>query len=224
MSDAPLYRYGRPMCECMVATLPMIEDRLRVAGLIRQDLSGLIAQGGYSRGKLSAGTHAGGGAIDVAHHLVNTPARVRLWRTCGIAMWERTEKDSPSFGPGNRHGHGIWIGCPHLHPEAAFQVSAYRNGRDGLVRNGPDRYPRPQIVTWREALDTWRTEQDRAQQEEDEMKPTDIAGRDAKGKPFTYAQAAARGQAAYEAQMSGGWFSTRVAKIEAALRKLGAKL
>ncbi|MGD7704647.1 hypothetical protein [Microlunatus sp. Y2014] len=67
-------------------------------------------------------------------------------------MWLR----SPSQGPWGFHGHGIWIGCPHVSSGAANQVTAYRNGRNGLASNARDNGPRPGVVTWSDALDAWQ--------------------------------------------------------------------
>ncbi|WP_133755401.1 hypothetical protein [Naumannella halotolerans] len=56
----------------------------------------------------------------------------------------------------------MWAGCPHAHPSAKAQVTAYRNGRDGLARNGPDNYPRPGYITWQQALKAWTAQQEKA--------------------------------------------------------------
>ncbi|MDN5725626.1 MAG: hypothetical protein L0G99_06795 [Propionibacteriales bacterium] len=136
--------------------MPMIESRLKDLGAIENDLSGLIAQGAYSDGSLSANTHAGGGAMDVSYSVVDTKAKVLAWRTSGVAMWPRTGIDSPKFAGNNQHGHGIWIGCPHLSSSAQEQVGQYRAGGDGLQGDRPDRFARPaEIKTWQEALKDW---------------------------------------------------------------------
>ncbi|MGH3503873.1 MAG: hypothetical protein ACRDQA_23705 [Nocardioidaceae bacterium] len=138
----------------MITTLPMIEERLRAAGLITQDLSGLIFQGCWNDTvAASAGTHSGGGAIDV-HPSLATTAGLTAWRDSGVAMWRR----EPWEGPWGAHAHGVWIGCPHLSSGAAYQVTAYRNGRDGLAANRADRFPRPGYTTWQDALSSWEHE------------------------------------------------------------------
>lgn len=143
---------GVRMCSCQVATFPMLEARLRDAGLITTDLTGLIYQGGYNAGGVaaSAGTHDGGGALDVRWSLCSDAA-VRIFRRCGIAYWPRPTMKPP-------HGHGIWIGCPHVSSGAAAQVAQYRAGLNGLAGRGRDTYPRPGVVTWQTALAAWEAE------------------------------------------------------------------
>ena len=60
------YIYSKKACACQVATLPMIEARLKKLGAIKTNLSGLITQGAYNSSvPASAGTHDGGGVWDV---------------------------------------------------------------------------------------------------------------------------------------------------------------
>lgn len=116
-------------------------------------------QGSYSDGSLSAGTHSGGGALDL-----NVPADpamlVRVLRKQGFAAWYR--------GPGSGfdpHIHAIDIGNKRLSPGAVSQVAKYRAGGDGLAGTNPDPQPfRPppfyayvnsqgfDYVSWKEAL------------------------------------------------------------------------
>lgn len=166
MGDASVvYVHGRRACPCQAATLPMIEARLRAIGAITTDLFGMITQQAYSAGvAASAGTHDGGGVWDVKASLADTPAKRRAWRESGVAMWYRPYiKDKwPA------HGHGVWIGCPHLQGKAGTngktwvhgalkQVEYYRLGLDGLAGKGKDAGPlvRP-IVTWQTALADWK--------------------------------------------------------------------
>lgn len=97
-----------------------------------------ITQGSYSRSVgASAGTHSGGGAFDFSvRGLTNAQInrRVAALRTVGFAAWHRL----PSQGPWPAHIHAIAVGCTDLSPQAARQVTALRNGRDGLADNGPD--------------------------------------------------------------------------------------
>ena len=170
------YKYGVKMCQCMIDSLPMIEERLRALGVIKKDISGLITQGAYSGAKASAGTHNGGGAIDVSYWLVDTPEKRAAWRNSGVAMWHRRAWE----GNWAQHGHGVWIGCPHLQGAAGTdgkswvhgaqkQVIDYRNGLNGLVSRAKDQGPRVAVVTWRDALKAWNK-----QQEEDmAFKPED---------------------------------------------------
>lgn len=135
------YLYGYRVCDCVVDSMMMLEWRLRKAGLIARDLSGLITQGAYNRGGVAAsvGTHDGGGVLDVPPILVNTAAKRRIWRDSGVAMWYRRASE----GPWRDHGHGVWDGCPHLSAGAKRQITAYRQGRNGLANNRADQGPKP---------------------------------------------------------------------------------
>ena len=106
-----------------------------------------IVQGSYRAGSgaaASAGTHDGGGVIDL--RTWNLPAHispqeaVRALRLAGLIAWYRT--NAQGFDP---HIHAIDYGNPRLAPSAARQVAAYEAGRNGLASNGPDDGPRVTI-------------------------------------------------------------------------------
>lgn len=108
-----------------------------------------VTQGSYSTGVgASAGTHSGGGAVDIAlSGLTDDDARTieTTMREVGFAAWYRPA--IPGVWP--RHVHGIAIGCGDLAPQAAAQVTDYRNGRDGLANHGPDTGSRAHVgETW----------------------------------------------------------------------------
>lgn len=142
--------YGKRTCTCVKRALPLVEARLKRAGYIKQDLSGLITQGGYNNGAVpaSAGTHDGGGVIDVAASLVDTEAKRKIWRKSGWAMWHRRTWE----GNWPEHGHGVLIGCPHASAGAKRQVTAYKAGRNGLANGAADQGPKVAAVTWEKAL------------------------------------------------------------------------
>lgn len=142
--------YGKRTCACVKQALPLVEARLVKAGYIKKDMSGLITQGGYNNGAVaaSAGTHDGGGVIDVKAALVDTEAKRRIWRKSGWAMWHRRTWE----GNWPEHGHGVLIGCDHLTTGASRQVVSYRAGKNGLANNGADQGPRVTILTWEQAL------------------------------------------------------------------------
>lgn len=101
-----------------------------------------VIQGSYNRTvSQSAGTHDGGGAVDIS---VRDMSRERInnvvlqMRKCGFAAWYRT----PAQGPWVAHIHAIAIGDPELSSGARQQVAAYYNRRNGLASNGPDDGPR----------------------------------------------------------------------------------
>jgi len=92
-------------------------------------------QGSYSDGSLSAGTHTGGGALDL--NVPGDPATiVRVLRKQGFAAWYRGPDSG--FDP---HIHAIDIGNRKLSPGAASQVVKYRAGGDGLAGSNPDPQP-----------------------------------------------------------------------------------
>jgi len=109
----------------------------RAEAILGEDLH--VMQGSYNAGGVSAsaGTHDGGGAVDVSP--TNHPDRVvHALRQAGFAAWHRT----PSQGPWTEHIHAIAVGDPELSSGAAQQVTDYINGRDGLAGHGPDDGPR----------------------------------------------------------------------------------
>jgi len=85
-----------------------------------------IIQGSYStRVRASAGTHAGGGVVDVgpATGMVNN-----AMRQVGFASWIRT----PAQGPWGYHIHAVAKGDPTVSPAARRQVQSYLSGGNGL--------------------------------------------------------------------------------------------
>ena len=106
-----------------------------------------IVQGSYNAGGVSAsaGTHDGGGVVDLAAY--DAPRKVRVLRSLGFAAWHRKSWQ----GPWNEHVHAVLIGNQNLAPSAQRQVTAYLDGRNGLANNGADDGPR----TWVDARFTW---------------------------------------------------------------------
>lgn len=99
-----------------------------------------VIQGSYNGGGVSAsaGTHDGGGAVDLAPY--DWKNKVRVGREIGFAMWHR----SPSEGPWPEHVHGILQGNARVSRGAANQIALYRMGRNGLVSNLHDTFWRPE--------------------------------------------------------------------------------
>lgn len=107
-----------------------------------------LLQGSYNKGGVgaSAGTHDGGGAIDISVNNLNTAQRtsaVQALRMAGFAAWLRT----PSQGPWPYHIHAIAIGDKQMSSGAASQVRDYLAGRNGLANHAPDKTPRP-MPSW----------------------------------------------------------------------------
>lgn len=124
-------------------------DALTIAAILRaESMLGFelsITQGSYqSSVAASAGTHDRGGAIDFSTKNMTTAQKARVvlcLRRAGFAAWLRR----PSQGPWAEHIHGVVVGHPYLSGSAARQVTAYRNGRNGLANNAPDDGPRVEI-------------------------------------------------------------------------------
>lgn len=123
-------------------------DRMTVAALLVMEkhlgyeLS--VMQGSYNGRAVgaSAGTHAGGGAVDLAP--TDAHNKVRVGREFGhFAMWER----QPIPGLWAHHVHGILIGNTHASPEAKAQVTDYRNHRNGLKGHAADNTWHPANIT-----------------------------------------------------------------------------
>lgn len=103
-----------------------------------QNASGIsisLTQGSYNAGGVaaSAGTHDGGGVVDV-----NSTSTVLLkaLRQAGFCAWIRTPAEGFAY-----HTHCVAIGDREMSDSAADQVTQYFNGRNGLANAGPDTAP-----------------------------------------------------------------------------------
>jgi hypothetical protein len=97
-----------------------------------------ITQGSYNAGGVSAsaGTHDGGGVVDLSAY--DHERKVRELRRTGFAAWYR-----PAIaGLWPEHIHAVLIGNKKLAPAAKNQVAEYMAGRNGLADRGPDNGPR----------------------------------------------------------------------------------
>lgn len=106
-----------------------------------------VIQGSYNSGVgASAGTHDGGGALDVwGKGGSHVSTEVAALRKVGFAAWGRT----PSQGNWGYHIHAIAIGDAELSRGARNQVTSYKNGRNGLASNGKDTFTRAYVNnTW----------------------------------------------------------------------------
>lgn len=145
-SYARMFR-GHPACPCLIAWLPVYEAEAKRRHIIKQsiDIYQLIGTAAAS-----GGTHAKGGAYDLAQV---TPAAIKLAREMGAAAWHRPP-DWDGHG-GIEHHHGVLHGCPHNSP-ARYQISAYLAGYNGLGLNGmaeKDHGPRVlPLRTWRQGI------------------------------------------------------------------------
>lgn len=107
-----------------------------------------ITKGSYNpEAGASAGTHDGGGAIDiVVRPLSDTTAAVKALREVGFAAWHRT----PSQGDWDHHIHAVAISDTDMSPQAQAQVGDYFKGLNGLKGHGKDDGPKVKKVTWEE--------------------------------------------------------------------------
>ncbi len=101
-----------------------------------------IIQGSYNKGgvEASAGTHDGGGAVDIdviKKSAAQRRAVLLAFRQVGFAAWLRT----PAQGRWPYHVHAIAIGDKDLSRGARNQVAEYKRKRNGLANRGKDDGP-----------------------------------------------------------------------------------
>lgn len=105
-----------------------------------------IVQGSYKAGAgavASAGTHDGGGVIDLrSRGLTDRRKVVEVLRKVGFAAWLRVP---PSF---DEHIHAVALGDRDASQSAKVQMLDYRAGRNGLANKGPDDGPKVTIRRW----------------------------------------------------------------------------
>ncbi|UBU13009.1 peptidoglycan-binding domain-containing protein [Nonomuraea gerenzanensis] len=117
--------------------------------LLGRDLA--LDQGSYNPGgdPTSAGTHDGGGVVDVSVAGMSAATRTavtRALRVVGFAAWVR----SPQQGDWPWHVHAVAISDPSLSSQAQHQVGDYYLGLNGLANRGRDDGPAVTIRTWEE--------------------------------------------------------------------------
>jgi peptidoglycan hydrolase-like protein with peptidoglycan-binding domain len=111
----------------------------------------VLSQGSYNPGgdPTSAGTHDGGGVVDISVSGLSTATRttvVRTLRRVGFAAWLR----NPSQGDWPYHIHAVAISDTDLSAQAQHQVGDYYLGLNGLANRGADDGPQVAIRTWEE--------------------------------------------------------------------------
>jgi peptidoglycan hydrolase-like protein with peptidoglycan-binding domain len=109
----------------------------------------VLAQGSYNPGgdPTSAGTHDGGGVVDISVTGMTATQRTavaKALRQVGFAAWIR----NPSQADWPWHIHAAAINDTDLSSEAQHQIGDYYLGMNGLANRGPDDGPRIPIVTW----------------------------------------------------------------------------
>lgn len=145
-------------------TYAMLQHAAELYGGVIDITGKAITQGSYTNSvALSFGTHAGGGAVDIAVIDTSTGNWIVLedeiepliyaLRVAGFAAWYR---DYDELGPDSPiHIHAIAIGDPDLSPSAIGQLTGefgYFRGYDGIPReNGipvRDRHGGPILCQW----------------------------------------------------------------------------
>jgi peptidoglycan hydrolase-like protein with peptidoglycan-binding domain len=100
-----------------------------------------LSQGSYNTtNPSSAGTHDGGGVVDVSVSTMTTTQRwqtVKALRTVGFAAWLR----NPSQGDWPYHIHAVGISDPDMSAPARNQVYDYYIGKNGLANHEADDTP-----------------------------------------------------------------------------------
>ncbi len=108
-----------------------------------------LTQGSYtSSNPDSAGTHDGGGVVDISVSGLSATQRwqmVKALRTVGFAAWLRTPSDGFAY-----HIHANGISDPDMSRPARNQVHDYYFGRNGLANHAADNTPEQYRValTW----------------------------------------------------------------------------
>ena len=110
-----------------------------------------LDQGSYNPGgdPTSAGTHDGGGVVDVSVDGMTAATRTevaRVLRRVGFAAWVR----SPQQGDWPWHIHAAAISDTDLSSQAQHQTGDYYLGLNGLAGHGADDGPKVPIRTWEE--------------------------------------------------------------------------
>lgn len=127
-------------------TRDMLAEAERLLG---RDL--VLDQGSYNPGgdPTSAGTHDGGGVVDISVEGMGPAARTaaaRALRRVGFAAWVR----SPEQGDWPWHIHAAAISDTDLSSQAQHQTGDYYLGLNGLAGRNPDDGPQVAIRTWEE--------------------------------------------------------------------------
>ena len=101
----------------------------------------VLSQGSYtSSNPASAGTHDGGGVVDISVTSLTTTQRwqtVKALRTVGFAAWLR----NPSQGDWPYHIHAAAVSDTDMSQSARNQVHDYYFGRNGLANHAADDTP-----------------------------------------------------------------------------------
>lgn len=140
MACSKTYWHGALVCAHMVPKLNHL-----------QTLCGSVylrpIQGSYNTSVgASAGTHAGGGAMDISTGNMTTTRRTWIMNNTRYSFLIGWQRNAIS-GLWSNHCHLIDPSCPSLSSAARNQVSLYRQGYNGLVGNARDPGYRGNLAT-----------------------------------------------------------------------------
>lgn len=130
-----------------------INTRTKAMLLAAEKIAGFtvsLTQGSYNPGGVdaSAGTHDGGGAMDISVSGMSAATRTTLLkalRNVGFAAWYRTPDQGFAY-----HIHAMAVSDPDLSSGAQHQTGDYYLGKNGLAGRGADDGPSVTKVTWEE--------------------------------------------------------------------------
>lgn len=109
-----------------------------------------VVQGSWAAGRLSAGTHTGGGTFDLGAVLIDEDDALRLVielrRLCGPSVWLRSPRYGWPPSLSASHIHGVVRDEPGLSRAARAQIRSADRGRNGLANQASDPHKR---VQWR---------------------------------------------------------------------------
>lgn len=108
-----------------------------------------LSQGSYNPGgdPTSAGTHDGGGVVDISVTGMSAATRTKVataLRQVGFAAWVR----NPTQGDWPWHIHAVAINDTDMSSQAQHQVGDYYLGLNGLADHGSDDGPQVPKTTW----------------------------------------------------------------------------
>lgn len=148
------YTVTRPLSPGAKVTFDGVTVNERTRAMLRRAQQSfgrtlVLTQGSYNPGgdASSAGTHDGGGVVDLSVRGISDADRtalVRALRVVGFAAWLRT----PDQADWPFHIHAVAINDSDLSTQAQHQVGDYYLGLNGLRGRGKDDGPRIQIKTW----------------------------------------------------------------------------
>lgn len=121
-------------------TRTMLQNAVKL--LTEYEWTPRLTQGSYNTGVgASAGTHDGGGVVDINVGSMSVNGMyicAQALRKAGFAAWVRTPAQGFAY-----HIHAVAIGDREMSSAAKSQIAQWRNDTNGLANHGPDPYADP---------------------------------------------------------------------------------